>query len=248
MNNLIKVNNLSKKYYDKSGEILAIKDISFSVKDGEFLVIVGPSGCGKSTLLNIIGDIDKKTSGDIFIHKGIKIGYMLQSDSLFSWLTILENALLGLRINKMDTIDNINYVKKLLTTYGLSLFMNSYPSSLSGGMRQRVALIRTLALKPDILLLDEPFSALDYQTRLAVADDVYKIIKKEKKTVIMITHDILEACSIADRVLVLSDRPSVVKKVIEIEMSGKGSPIENRKCPEFLKYYDMIWKEIDYHE
>lgn len=138
MNNLIKVNNLSKKYYDKNGEILAIKDISFSVKDGEFLVIVGPSGCGKSTLLNIIGGIDKKTSGDIFIHKGIKIGYMLQSDSLFSWLTILENALLGLRINKMDTIDNINYVKELLTTYGLSLFMNSYPSSLSGGMRQRV--------------------------------------------------------------------------------------------------------------
>ena len=245
MNNIIKINNLSKKYYNKKQELLSISDISLDVKEGEFLVVVGPSGCGKSTLLNIIGGIDNKTSGDIIIDKDIKIGYMLQSDCLFSWLTILDNALLGLKINNVLTSDNISYVVKLLKTYGLGEFMNSYPSSLSGGMKQRVALIRTLALKPDILLLDEPFSALDYQTRLAVADDVYKIIKKENKTVIMITHDIGEASCMADRVVVLSNRPAKVKKIFDIEMENKGSPIDNRRCKEFSIYYENIWKEIE---
>ena len=247
MNKVIQIDHLSKKYYDKNQEILAINDVSLDVYDGEFLVIVGPSGCGKSTLLNIIGGIDNKTNGNINMKNGVKVGYMLQSDCLFSWLTILDNALLGLKINNMLTVDNINYVKELLNTYGLSEFMYSYPNSLSGGMKQRVALIRTLALRPDILLLDEPFSALDYQTRLAVADDVYKIIKKENKTVIMITHDIGEACSIADRVVVLSDRPSKVKKIIKIDMVDKSTPINNRRCKEFSTYYDMIWKEIDLH-
>ena len=247
MNEIIKINKLRKKYFDKKQEILAIDDITLTVNEGEFLVIVGPSGCGKSTLLNIIGGIDYKNSGEIIVNNGVKIGYMLQTDCLFSWLTILDNALLGLKINNLLTEDNIDYVKSLLKTYGLTEFMHSYPSSLSGGMKQRVALIRTLALRPDILLLDEPFSALDYQTRLMVADDVYKIIKKEKKTVIMITHDIGEACSIADRVVILSDRPSKVKKVTNIEMTDKSSPINNRKCKEFSTYYDMIWKEIDKH-
>ena len=247
MNEIIKINKLRKKYFDKKQEILAIDDITLTVNEGEFLVIVGPSGCGKSTLLNIIGGIDYKNSGEIIVNNDVKIGYMLQTDCLFSWLTILDNALLGLKINNLLTEDNIDYVKSLLKTYGLTEFMHSYPSSLSGGMKQRVALIRTLALRPDILLLDEPFSALDYQTRLMVADDVYKIIKKEKKTVIMITHDIGEACSIADRVVILSDRPSKVKKIINIEMTDKSSPINNRKCKEFSEYYDMIWKEIDKH-
>lgn len=247
MNKVIQIDHLSKKYYDKNQEILAINDVSLDVYDGEFLVIVGPSGCGKSTLLNIIGGIDNKTNGNIDMKNGVKVGYMLQSDCLFSWLTILDNALLGLKINNMLTSDNINYVKELLNTYGLSEFMYSYPNSLSGGMKQRVALIRTLALRPDILLLDEPFSALDYQTRLAVADDVYKIIKKENKTVIMITHDIGEACSIADRVVVLSDRPSKVKRIIKIDMVDKSTPINNRRCKEFSTYYDTIWKEIDLH-
>ena len=247
MNNVVEIKNLRKKYFDKKKEVLAIDDISMDVKNGEFLVIVGPSGCGKSTLLNIIGGIDKKSSGDIRINDNARIGYMLQTDCLFSWLTILDNALLGLKIKGLLTEENINYVKELLNTYGLGDFMNSYPNSLSGGMKQRVALIRTLALKPDVLLLDEPFSALDYQTRLKVADDVYKIIKKEKKTVIMITHDIGEACSIADRVVVLSDRPSKVKKTFDIIMTDKSSPINNRKCREFAVYYDMIWKEIDKH-
>lgn len=248
MNNIIEINHLSKMYFTEDNEILAIADISFMVEEGEFLVIVGPSGCGKSTLLNIIGGIDNKSNGEIKTYKDTKIGYMLQSDCLFPWLTILDNALLGLRINNLLTDENINYVKSLLKTYGLGDFMDNYPSSLSGGMKQRVALIRTLALKPDILLLDEPFSALDYQTRLKVSDDVYEIIKKEKKTVIMITHDIAEACSLGDRVIILSDRPSYVKKIIDINLTDKSTPCNNRKCHEFSMYYDMIWKEIDKHD
>lgn len=166
---------------------------------------------------------------------------------MFPWLTILDNCLLGLRIKNELNEENINYVKELIDTYGLTEFMKSYPGSLSGGMRQRIALIRTLALKPDILLLDEPFSALDYQTRLAVSDDVYKIIKDTGKTVIMITHDIAEAISMADRVVVLTGRPAKVKKTYNIIMEGSSTPISNRKCKEFSDYYDMIWKEIDLH-
>ena len=248
MNKIIEINNLCKKYYTRDKELVAIEDISFDVLKGEYVAIVGPSGCGKSTLLNIIGEIDKKTDGEIKVDKNIKIGYMLQNDCLFSWLTILDNCLLGLKINKMLTEDNINYVKQLITTYGLADFMDSYPSNLSGGMKQRVALIRTLALKPDILLLDEPFSALDYQTRVSVADDVYKIIKKENKTVIMITHDIGEACSVADRIIVLTGRPSKVKKEFNIQMKNKSTPLNNRKCPEFMEYYDKVWKEIDVYD
>ena len=172
MNKIIEIKNLIKSYYNKNNEIWAINDLTFDVYEGEFLTIVGPSGCGKSTLLNIIGGIDKKTTGDITYRHGIKIGYMLQSDCLFPWLTILDNCLLGLKVKNELKSDNIEYVKGLLKKYGLAEFINSYPSSLSGGMKQRVALIRTLALKPDVLLLDEPFSALDYQTRIAVADDV----------------------------------------------------------------------------
>lgn len=248
MNKIIEVKDLCKKYYTKDKEIIAIDNISLDVYDGEFLTIVGPSGCGKSTFLNIIGGIDNKSSGEVNYNGNIKIGYMLQNDCLFSWLNILDNCLIGLKVNKLLNEENIKYVKNLINTYGLSDFMYSYPSSLSGGMKQRVALIRTLALKPDILLLDEPFSALDYQTRLSVADDVYKIIKDNKKTVIMITHDIGEACSVADRVVVLTDRPSKVKKIFNIEMKDKSNPINNRKCPEFSMYYDLIWKEIDIHD
>ena len=248
MNKIIEIRNLCKKYYTKDKEIVAIDDISLDVYENEFIAIVGPSGCGKSTLLNIIGKIDDRSSGEIIFDNNIKVGYMLQDDCLFSWLNILDNCLLGLKINNLLTVDNINYVKELINAYGLTEFMYSYPSNLSGGMRQRVALIRTLALKPDILLLDEPFSALDYQTRLKVADDVYRIIKENKKTVIMITHDIGEACSIADRVIVLTNRPSRVKSIFNIRMKDKSTPINNRKLPEFAIYYDKIWKEIDNDE
>ena len=192
MTNIISINKLSKKYHSK-GETKAIKNLTLSVKEGEYLAIVGPSGCGKSTLLSILSGIEKKSSGSIILHKdNIKFGYMLQEDCLFPWLNILENCLVGLKIKKEITKGNKEYVIKLLNDYGLHDFIYSYPNSLSGGMRQRVALIRTLAIKPDILLLDEPFSALDYQTRLALSDDVYKMIKDNQKTVIMITHDIAE--------------------------------------------------------
>ena len=248
LDNILSIRNLTKIYHSKDGETLAIKDLNLDIKEGEFVAIVGPSGCGKSTLLSILCDLENKSGGTIiFPKKDLKLGYMLQQDSLFPWLNILDNSLLGLKVQKNLTKDNKERVVKLLNIYGLKDFIKKYPNNLSGGMRQRVALIRTLATDPDILLLDEAFSALDYQTRLAVSDDVWKIIKKEKKTTIMITHDVAEAISMADRVIVLSSRPATVKREYKIEMTNKGSPIDNRKCTEFSKYYDMIWKDIDIH-
>lgn len=247
MKEILNIKNLRKIYHTKQGETLAVDDFSFSLLDGEFVGIVGPSGCGKSTILSILCGLEKKSGGEITFIGDKKVGYMLQEDSLFEWKTILENCLLGLEINHSLTKENKEYVLHLLETYGLKEFIHSYPSSLSGGMRQRVALIRTLATKPDILLLDEPFSALDYQTRLAVSDDVYKIIKKERKSAIMVTHDLAEAISMSDRVVILSKRPATIKKIQKIELTGASTPIENRKCKEFSSYYDLIWKEIDYH-
>ncbi len=192
-NNLLEIQNLSKIYHDKDRELLALKDISFKVKKDEFISIVGPSGCGKSTILSILSNMIDKSSGTITFNKdNPKIGYMLQEDSLFPWKTVLDNACLGLEIKKELNIETKQNVIKLLNKYGLKDFINSYPNSLSGGLKQRVALIRTLALNPDILLLDEPFSALDYQTRLTLSDDLKKIITNEKKTAIMVTHDIAE--------------------------------------------------------
>lgn len=246
--NILEIKNLSKIYHTNKSEIPAIENLNLNIKDGEFVAIVGPSGCGKTTLLSILCGLENKTSGEIlFPKKELRMGYMLQNDTLFPWLNILDNCLLGLRIKGEVNSENIERVKKLLDTYGLKEFIFKYPRNLSGGMRQRVALIRTLAINPDVLLLDEPFSALDYQTRLAVSDDVWKIIKKEGKTTIMITHDVAEAISMADRVVVLSNRPSRVKKIYNIEMKNKSTPIKNRNLEEFKDYYDKIWKEIDFH-
>ena len=245
-NDILKVRDLQKIYHTKKGEIKAIDNISFAVQDQEFVCIVGSSGCGKSTLLSILAGLEEKTSGEISWHKrNVRIGYMLQNDALFPWLTVLDNALLGLKIKNEDTPENKEYVISLLQTYGLGDFINKYPGELSGGMRQRVALIRTMAIKPDILFLDEPFSALDYQTRLAVSDDVYKIIKKEKKTVIMITHDIAEAISLADRIIVLSKRPGTIKKIYDVNLTEAESPITKRNAKEFSAYYSTIWKDLD---
>jgi NitT/TauT family transport system ATP-binding protein len=244
---ILSVQGLKKIYHTKNEEILAIDDISFDLKEGEFVSIVGPSGCGKSTILSILCGLLNKSEGTIDIKKDINIGYMLQDDSLLEFRNILNNCLIGLEIKKELNEKNKNYVIELLKTYGLKDFMNSYPENLSGGMRQRVALIRTLATKPDILLLDEPFSALDYQSRLAVSDDVYRILKSEKKSAIMVTHDLAEAISMSDRVIVLSSRPSKVKKIYEIHLTNKNTPIENRKAKEFSEYYDKIWKDIDFH-
>ena len=193
LNDILIIKNLSKIYHTDDSEILAIDGLNLNIKEGEFVAIVGPSGCGKTTLLSILCGLENKSSGEITYPKGkLKMGYMLQNDTLFPWLNILDNCMLGLKVEKNITNENKNKVLKLLETYGLKDFIYKYPNNLSGGMKQRVALIRTLAINPDILLLDEPFSALDYQTRLAVSDDVWKIIKKEKKTTIMITHDIAE--------------------------------------------------------
>lgn len=247
MNKILNIKNLKKIYHTKQGEILAVDNFSFNLYEGEFVAIVGPSGCGKSTILSILCGLEKISEGTINFNNNSTIGYMLQQDSLFNWRTILENCLLGLEIKGELTEESKQYVLNLLNTYGLGEFAHNYPTSLSGGMRQRAALIRTLATKPDILLLDEPFSALDYQTRLAVSDDVYNIIKREGKSVIMVTHDISEAISMADRIIVLTSRPGTVKSIHNIELSDKSTPIENRKAKEFAYYYDLIWKEIDYH-
>ncbi len=248
LDNVLEIKNLSKIYHDKNGETFALENVSFKVKDKEFISIVGPSGCGKSTILGIISNIMEKSKGTVKFNKeNPVIGYMLQHDSLFPWRTVLENCLLGLEIKNILTKDNIEQVIRLLNTYGLGDFIDKYPDSLSGGMRQRVALIRTLATNPDILLLDEPFSALDYQTRLSLSDDLYKIIKNEGKTAIMVTHDIAEAISMSDRIIVLTKRPGSIKNIYNIELTKKGTPTQNRKDEKFMKYYDMIWKELDHH-
>ena len=246
MNSILKVKELSKTYYTLKKEVKAVDNFSFELLEGEFIALVGPSGCGKSTILSILSGLESLDSGTIVTNKNI--GYMLQTDALFDWLTILENCLLGLKIKKELTEENKQYVVSLLEKYGLKDFMNSYPSHLSGGMRQRVALIRTLATKPDILLMDEPFSALDYQSRLSISDDVYKIIKGEGKSIIMVTHDIAEAISMCDKVIILSKRPCSVKKIINISYGNKSIPSNNRKENKFTSYYDEIWREIDYEQ
>lgn len=241
---ILEVNNLKKIYHTKTSETKALENISFTVNEGEFIAIVGPSGCGKSTILSILCGLEDKTDGTITMNN-TKVGYMLQQDCLFPWRNILDNCMLGLEIKKEN---NKDYVLELLNSYGLKDFIYSYPDNLSGGMRQRVALIRTLATKPNLLLLDEPFSALDYQSRLNISNDIYKILKKEKKTMIMVTHDIGEAISMCDKVIVLTDRPAKIKSIYNIELDNKNTPINNRKDPKFNYYYDLIWKDIDYHE
>ena len=190
MKNILEVKNICKTYQAKNGEIEALKDINFKIEEGEYVSIIGPSGCGKSTLLSIIAGLENKTSGTTYING--KIGYMLQKDNLLEWRTVLNNVFLGLEIQKSNTPENKKYVIELLKKYGLYEFKDKYPNQLSGGMRQRVALIRTLAIKPKILLLDEAFSALDHQTRLMVTEDIYKILKNEGITALMVTHDISE--------------------------------------------------------
>lgn len=244
---LLEIKGLSKNYHTKNSEIKAIDDLSLEVYKNEIVAIVGPSGCGKSTLLGILATLENKTSGEIIKNYDYKIGYMLQTDSLFPWLTVLENTLIGLNIKNNKTKENINNAINLLDKYGLNEFKNSYPNNLSGGMKQRVALIRTLATNPDLILLDEPFSALDYQTRLALSSDMYKIIKNENKTAILITHDIAEAISMADRVIVLTKRPCTVKHIYEIKLNNKTNPIDNRKDKNFNYYYDLIWRDLDVH-
>lgn len=246
MRNVLKLENVSKKYQAKNGETMALNKVSFSVSEGEFVSIIGPSGCGKSTLLSIISGLEEKDSGSIYIDG--EIGYMLQKDSLLEWRNIYSNVILGLEIMNIKNEENEKYVNQLLKKYKLYEFKDKYPNQLSGGMRQRVALIRTLAIKPKILLLDEAFSALDYQTRIMVTKDVYKILKNENITTVMVTHDISEAISMSDRVVVLTHRPAKVKSIHKIEFDIENrNPINCRESSNFSKYYDLLWKELDVH-
>jgi len=244
MGKVLEVKNMCKTYQAQNGEIEALKNINFDVNEGEYISIIGPSGCGKSTLLSIIAGLENKTSGEIYVDG--KIGYMLQKDNLLEWRTIYKNVLLGLEIQKSNTDENKKYVDELLKKYGLYEFKDKYPTQLSGGMRQRVALIRTLAIRPKVLLLDEAFSALDYQTRLMVTEDIYKILKNENITALMVTHDISEAISMSDRVIVLSHRPASVKKIYDIDFEMENrTPLTCREKPKFSKYFNVMWKELD---
>lgn len=251
MQEILKAENIAKKYQAENGEVEALKNVSFSVHDGEFVSIIGPSGCGKSTLLSIIAGLETKTSGELYIDgeniNGVspRIGYMLQKDSLLEWRTILNNVMIGLEIRHIRTKKNEDYAIELLKKYGLYEFKDKYPMQLSGGMRQRVALIRTLAVQPEILLLDEAFSALDYQTRIMVTKDIYEILKNENITALIVTHDISESISMSDRIVVLSERPAIVKKIFTIDFEILNrNPLNCRESPKFSKYFDIIWKEL----
>lgn len=243
MNTILEIKNLFKNYQTIEKEIIVLHNINIKVYDGDFISIVGPSGAGKSTLLSIIAGLEDY-KGKI-IKNDITIGYMLQKDYLMPYLTILDNCLLGLKINKKCSKDNIKKVKDLLIKYGLKDYIYSYPNDLSGGQRQRAALIRTLALNPDILLLDEPFSALDYQTRLNISKDIKNIIKNEKKTLIMVTHDISEAINMSNKVIVLSNTPSSIKSIYKIDYDFDDDIIKNRTSKEFMEYYSRIWRDLN---
>ena len=250
MEDYLQLKDISLSYQTKEGEVLALKNVNFSVKKNEFVSIVGPSGCGKTTILSLISGLLKSTTGEVLldgehISKDMSIGYMFQRDNLFPWRTIYKNVTIGLELkHKKKDKESIQHVDALLKKYGLYEFKNHYPSQLSGGMRQRAALIRTLCLKPKILLLDEPFSALDYQTKLSVCDDVHSIIKREHQTAILVTHDISEAISVSDRIIVLSKRPATVKCVQKIELDENISPLKRRESPLFPKYFDLIYREL----
>lgn len=252
---ILEVKNIVQKYQAENGETIAIKNVSFSAAKGEFISIVGPSGCGKSTLLSIISGLLKPTEGEVYVNGspvlGVTshIGYMLQNDNLLDWRTIYKNILFGLEIRKIKTPENVARAEDLLQKYGLYEFRNNYPSQLSGGMRQRAALIRTLAVNPDLLLLDEAFSALDYQTRLTVTDDVYGILKQEQVTTIMVTHDIPESISMSDRIIILTQRPAEIKEIMPITFDMETrTPLSCRNNQNFSRYFNHIWKELSIYE
>ncbi len=238
----IEFNKVNKTFISEKEITNVLKDISFKVNQGEIVAIVGPSGCGKTTLLNLISGLIKPDDGNILIHG--KIGYMFQKDNLFEWRNVYKNITLGLEINKKEI--NKSKIDEILKKYGLYEFKEYYPKQLSGGMRQRVALIRTLILNPDILLLDEPFSSLDYQSKIIVQEDIYKIIKESKKTTLIVTHDISEAIALADYVYVLSKRPSTIKAKHKINLNiDNKTPLKARNSVRFKEYFNILWEELN---
>lgn len=255
MDQILELRHVHYAYHNMDGETPALIDISFSMNKGEFVAIVGPSGCGKSTLLSIIAGLIEPEKGLIKINgkylreSTTNIGYMLQHDQLFEWRTIYNNVILGLEVQHMLSAKTKARAHELLDVYGLKQFENAKPSELSGGMRQRAALVRTLILEPDILLLDEPFSALDYQTRLNVGDDIGQIIRREKKTAILVTHDLSEAISLADRVIILTDRPATILQTLPLKFDlEQDTPLNRRNAHEFKTYFNLIWKELNTNE
>lgn len=251
MNGILKLDKVSLTYQSEIGETQAIQNLNFSVNSGDFIAIIGPSGCGKTTILSMIAGLIKPSNGKVLfkgkeVLKPIKeIGYMLQKDELFPWRTIEKNVYLPLEIKKIKTEQNKKFVKNLLDKYGLKDFLKAYPNEISGGMRQRAALIRTLAGNPEVLLLDEPFSALDYQTRLNVCDDVYSIITQEKKTAILVSHDISEALSMADKIIVLTKRPATIKNIHILDWDKTISPLKRRENKDFGKKFEVLWEELN---
>lgn len=262
---ILKFDNVSKIFYTKEHQTVAVQNLSFEVNEGEFVALIGPSGCGKTTILSLVCGLIEPTSGRI-VRKSdeqnqteersaeppaakkrngktesyVKVGYMLQRDQLFEWRTIERNVTLGLEIQRKKTEENVNHAQELLKKYGLWEFRKHFPQQLSGGMRQRAALIRTLATNPDLLLLDEPFSALDFQTRLDVCDDVYEIIKKENKTALLVTHDISEAIALADKIIVLTARPASLKAVHYTNLGDIDTPLHRRQSPDFSRQFEYL--------
>jgi NitT/TauT family transport system ATP-binding protein len=241
-------------YHTLEEEIHAIANLNLAIYEKEFVSIVGPSGCGKSTLLSLIAGLLRPSRGSITVDgkevcaPSHSIGYMLQQDYLYEWRTILQNATLGLEVRGRKNPQSVQKVTELLEDIGLGEFLYRYPEQLSGGMRQRAALARTLALDPDILLLDEPFSALDYQTRLSLEDELGGILRRLGRTVILVTHDIAEAISMSDRVVVLSKRPGTIVADHRLAYaSPPGSVLAVRESPEFGGYFETIWKELQDH-
>lgn len=252
---MLTLKNICYSYHSLQAQTAALKNISFHINEGEFVAIVGPSGCGKSTLLSIIAGLIEPEEGTIAFNNPDgsisypKVGYMLQRDHLFEWRTVYQNAILGLEIGNKVTKENTERVLQMMKDYDLYKFKDKKPGELSGGMKQRAALIRTLAMNPQLLLLDEPFSALDYQTRLTVSADICRIIRSKNKTALLITHDLSEAISLADRVIILSKRPATVKMEVDIHLSASGSsPLAARNAPEFQYYFNLLWEALSYDE
>lgn len=244
MENVLELKEVNKSFHTKLGTVDVLKNINIEVKQGEIVSIIGPSGSGKSTILNIISGLLKPTSGTVLVNG--ELGYMFQKDHLLEWRNIWDNIKIGLEIRKEENKETLEKIRDLLEKYGLIDFMYNYPHELSGGMRQRIALIRTLVIEPSLLLLDEAFSALDYQTRLMVSDDVYKIIKDTNTSAILVTHDITEAISMSDRIIVLSKRPAAIKQIHQLSFDEVDKlPLKRRTSNKFREYFDMIWNELN---
>jgi NitT/TauT family transport system ATP-binding protein len=247
----VEFRDVSKVFAMDGAQTTAIAGMSFHINHREFVALIGPSGCGKSTTLKLISGLDRPTSGAIRVdgrdvsRPSARIGFMLQKDLLLPWRTVLDNVMIGLEMQGMPRPARIEKAMGLIRKYGLGGFESAYPRHLSGGMRQRVALARTLAVDPDLLLLDEPLSALDFQTKLKMEAELVRILVEEKKTVLLITHDIAEAVSVADRVLICSTRPGRIKAEIQIPFAKGRAPLEARSHPDFSTYFNKIWREVE---